>query len=188
MTSGQNAKQGHMRPRIFDEPHDGIEREDEWSDPYGFLLGGMGEPQKPEIAQQYLDAANQLVEDIKKQQVADYTISLPILFLYRHAIEVLLKSIIPGAWGHNLSALGGKFEAYISESYAEAVPEWIMSRLQEIAEIDPESTSFRYWRMSGNRNDSSTPGGEHYISLLELERGMNELYSAIAVVLRVTKQ
>lgn len=188
--SNDDAKDFESRPhRIFDEPHDGIERQDEWSGPYGFLLGGMGDPLKPEIARQYLDAANQLVADIKHQRIADFEVALPILFLYRHAIEMLLKSVLPGGWGHNLETLGNSFSLYIRERFNQDVPEWIESRLKEITEIDPESTSFRYWRMSGRKSASHiTPGGEHYISLVNLESGMNELFEALYRVLRLTSR
>lgn len=168
---------------IFDEPHEGIQREDGWSAPHGFLFGGMGEMSQREIAEQYLKAANQLVEDIRKQRLEDFRISMPVIFLYRHAIELAIKSATPDLWGHNMNVFSEEFTLHVSTKYNENVPSWISEILGEIANIDPKSTSFRYGEKSSKPNQPAEPlGGEHYIGLNQLELWMNRLYSALMLV------
>lgn len=170
---------------IFTDPPDDIGREDEWSGPYGFLLGGMGDPTNPEIAQQYLDSANQLVCDILEQRVEDYKVAMPILFLYRHAIEMMLKAAMQSGWGHELDKLADAFERFIADKHGQQVPQWIIARLHEISDIDPKSMSFRYAVKLKSRRGLPVPlGGEHYIDITRLQRGMNALYFSLASVIR----
>lgn len=172
---------------IFIEPHEGIERPDEWSAPHGFLIGCMGSNfNYVEIASQYMAAADQLVEDIGKQRIADYTIALPVLFLYRHAIELILKGAMRGGWGHKMDALAGQFDTFIQEKYGRTLAPWVLQRLHEIAQIDPNSTSFRYAEKSSNRSGSREPlGGEHYVDVFYLQKGMKALFAALQSALHI---
>ena len=69
-----------LRRRLFDEPGPEIEREDAWSEPKGFLIGGMALPSRTELARQYFDAANALVEAILRLEWEDYRLANPALF------------------------------------------------------------------------------------------------------------
>lgn len=172
-----------MHRPIFVDPPDDIGRPDAWSGPYAFLLGGMGDMQKAEIAQQYFDAANELVGLIRAQRVEDFTLSFPILYLYRHSIELMLKAAMNQGHGHELDRLARMFVTFIADKYQKQVPDWIVARLNEIAAIDPRSTSFRYsvkWRKDGSEEGL---GGEHYIDLYHLQRAMRALYVSLARVI-----
>jgi hypothetical protein len=59
-----------LRP-LFEEPTAEIEREDPWSGPKGFMLGGWSLPTRNEMAMQYFDAANLLVQAIKQNEVEE---------------------------------------------------------------------------------------------------------------------
>ena len=48
----------------------------------GFMFGGPFVPTRLELSQQYYDAANLLLEAIKKQRIEDYALTNPALFLF----------------------------------------------------------------------------------------------------------
>jgi hypothetical protein len=182
MVDGQTFSDADLVEPIFREPPDDIGREDAWGGPYAFLLGGMGEPSIQDIAAQYFDAANQLVDNIQGQKVEDYTVALPVLFLYRHAIELILKAAMRGGDGHELDKLADQFSAFIEREYKENVPAWLMNRLYEVADIDPRSTSFRYAVKARTKKGNIPLGGEHFIDLPHLQRSMTALYEVLKKV------
>ena len=177
----QFSKPSMSRP-LFEEPSEECERLDPWTGPKGFMIGGMALPTKNELGQQYFDAADLLLDAIKREVMEDYKLANPVLFLYRHAIELLLKSFI-GSKGHNLTALAKKYEIAVKSKFGEDPPPWIMARLREIAGIDPNSTAFRY---SENYNKSikcDVPvDGEIYVSLQHLAEAMAVLRVALLLV------
>ena len=167
-----------MYRSLFEEPTPAIEREHPLDGPHGFLLGGGANLTLPEIGQQYFDAADALVELITSQEVEDYKIGNPVIYLYRHSIELFLKAILPGTWGHNLEALAGKFEAFVRAEFAATVPDWIISRLKEISRLDPDSATFRY-----NQNSDLLHEGEFHVDLLHLQSAMHALNTALVGVI-----
>lgn len=169
-----------MRP-LFEEPTVDIEREDPWSGPKGFMLGGWSLPTRSEMAKQYLEAANALVDAIKQNEMEDYRIANPVLFLYRHAVEMTLKGIMYSApKTHDLRRLADDFDAFIKDKCGQSVPTWITTRLKEIAGIDPNSTAFRYGEYQCNGpNQAALADGEIYIDLFHLQRSMKALIEAL---------
>jgi hypothetical protein len=101
--------------------------------PRGFMIGGMAFPKEQELGQQYFDAANILVETMKRGDWEDYKLANPELYMYRHSIELTIKSLIaPGLKGHNLAALADRFESTVRQRSGHAVPGWITVRLKRI--------------------------------------------------------
>lgn len=172
--------QDQMHRPIFEEPSTEIGRADEWSGPFGFLVGGMATRSLSQLGQQYFDAAENLVELVKRKDVADYAIANPILYLYRHSIELLIKAVLPdngrGA-RHDLLALSERFEAFIRDEFESKVPDWIVARINELARHDPDSTTFRY-----NQNADFAGAGEHYVGLVHLQTSMRVLNTALVGV------
>jgi len=167
---------------LFAEPTDAIERSDGFSEPYGFLLGPWGAPSKLELAQQYFLAANTLVEGIKGQEVEDYKLVYPVLFLYRHALELVIKHLIrSNATHHKLNNLADDLEAYVRQQYNQKVPTWITGRLKEIAKVDPGSMAFRYAedKYNGDKKPSAVDG-DLYINLSHLQKSMRALYGVLS--------
>lgn len=161
---------------VFEEPSEGIERTDPFSGPKGFMFGGMCSTTKQDLGQQYFEAANLLVAAIDHDEMEDYRLAHPVLFLYRHSIELTLKSLIewmvkPNVWGHDLVSLSDIFVQAVRRKFGQEVPDWITSRIKEIAVIDPDSTTFRY--------DGAVAGGELYVSLPHLRNTMKALNSAL---------
>ncbi len=160
-----------MTRPLFEEPSADSEREDEWSWPKGFMFGGWSLPSGTtwEMAEQYFDAVKMLIEDIEQNQLEDYKVGTAILYLYRHWLELAVKSVTGPTRGHDLSALGEKLDS-VCRKRGIAVPDWVHFRLKEIAAIDPDSSAFRY---AEGRID-----GEIYVSLPHLKQVMAALHAA----------
>src|ERR1051326_3456429 len=110
-----------MRP-LFEEPTAEIERPDPFTGPQGFMIGGEFLPTKEEMAQQYLEAANLLVEAIKRGDMEDYRLTNPVLFLYRHALEMKLKGLMQDVpKTHDLLKIAEEFEAMIKRKCDRAI-------------------------------------------------------------------
>ncbi|HEV3481233.1 MAG TPA: hypothetical protein VGR97_02775 [Candidatus Acidoferrales bacterium] len=172
-------KQSAMTRPLFEEPSDGIERTEPFSGPKGFMFGGMCSATKQQLGQHYFEAADLLIRAIKRNELEDYKLAHPVFFLYRHSIELTLKSLIewmesPDVWGHNLASLADRFETAVQRKFGQEVPSWIIDRIKEIAVMDPGSTTFRY--------DDAQNDGEMYVSLVHLQEVMKGLNSALCSV------
>lgn len=169
-----------IRPPLFRGAGEDDQREDGYSEPHGFLIGGLTACWRFELAEQYLKAANLLVESIEKKQVGDFEIAYPVLFLYRHALEVLIKHFIGREVNHHrLDALADDMVSFVRDHHGEEVPSWIVNRLREIARIDPTSEAFRYGEDRYRSKDRSPVPHETYIRVGELHSVMNTLYAAL---------
>lgn len=170
-----------MERPLFDESMEDIERADEWSGPHGFLFDPMTYPTKVELARQFLDAAILLTKTIQRKEFEDYKLANPVLFLYRHSIELILKCAVGGdVDGHKLDVLADIFARRCKEQYSQDVPAWITARLKEIAKFDPNSTAFRYaeiWDSQSKRHVLAH--GEFHINLDHLQRAMIALFTAL---------
>lgn len=141
------------------------------------MFGGWSLPSGTawEMAEQYFDAANLLVESIERDQMEDYRLGTPVLYLYRHWLELCVKSIIGPIRGHDLAALSCRMVSSLSKRNVE-VPHWVTARILEMAKIDPSSTAFRY------AGDSIAD--EIYVRLPHLRDAMRLLHVALASVVR----
>ena len=176
-----------MTRPLFVEPSSECEREDPWSGPQGFMIGGMSLPTKVELSQQFFDAATLLVEAIKRCDLEDYKLVNPVLYLYRHSLELMLKGVMQSQGSHHkLDVLADDFVAFIKSRSGEDVPKWITNRLKEIARIDPGSTAFRYAENMDKERKRTVPvDGEIYVGLIHLQNAMTALHTALAGVNRV---
>jgi hypothetical protein len=179
-----------VRQPLFVEPTDEMQREDEWSGPFGFLLGGMAQPTKQELSKQYFDAANILVESIRQMKCADYSIANPVLYLYRHSLELLLKSILGSkSEHHKLDNLSDDLVTLVKHRYKQAVPKWVTDKLKEFAAIDPNSMAFRYGedKYDGSKICSAV-ADETYVGVIHLQRSMCMLYEALSNASRMMEK
>jgi hypothetical protein len=130
----------------------------------------------------YRRAAEHLVQYVLAHQREAGTLAYPIVFLYRHHIELALKRIIyctPGVLrrdltksekdhlrDHDLCQLWHDLEP-IFASICEAVSwkkpkaadlEGVREYIRQLSVVDPFSTSFRYWKSKrGNPSLQATP-------------------------------
>ncbi len=160
---------GHLQfTPLFSDMGDRAARDDEWSYPKGILRDGMValDENKRGLADQYFDAAEAVVKLVNDNQVADYTVSSPILYLYRHSFELYLKCLIEASGGkpgreHDLAKL---------LAMAPCLPDWMRNRILELHAVDPRSTHLRYGNESGQ-----FPGPEGWAEMNFLRDAMRAL-------------
>ncbi|MGI1663965.1 hypothetical protein ACRDNQ_17130 [Palleronia sp. KMU-117] len=177
--TGFNEDQMH-RP-LFEEPTAALERPSQWSEPLGFMVGGMANQKYQQLGQQYFNAAHYLVESIKHQDVADSEVANPILYLYRHSIELFLKAVmLDAAKTHSLDSLAEEYRAFIKEEFDADCPEWIITRMKELGGIDPNSTAFRYNMTYDKSAKADIPvDGEFHVNLHHFQSAMTALNVAL---------
>lgn len=164
---------------LFAEDEGQAQRIDAWSFPKGISRDGMieGATGKRELADQYFDAAEAIVRLVLNNEVPDYTVANPILYLYRHAVELYLKAAIeaqtgrPYRWektenGHELDAIIRKAPHLSPEARA---------RILELHAIDPKSTHLRF-----GARDAGFPGPEGWAELTHLRDAMRALHGHLA--------
>lgn len=170
-----------MHRPLFEEPTAAIERPDQWSEPLGFLVGGAANQRYQHLGQQYYEAADRLVECIKRKDVADCDVANPVLYLYRHSIELFLKAIMMNAAKtHNLDTLAEEYRVFVKDEFGGDCPEWIIARMKELGAIDPSSTSFRYNMTYDRGTKVDLPvDGEFHVNLHHLQSAMTALNVAL---------
>jgi len=177
-----NFSKDQIHRPLFEEPTDVIEREDAWDEPLGFLVGGMANMSPQQLAEQYFDAASVLIQLILDHQWEDYRLANPALFLYRHALELLVKAVMrERKTGHNLDKLANDLVTFVKREFHTDVPDWIIARLKELAKIDPGSTAFRYNENKDETTKEYVPvDGEFHVDLHHLQHVMNALKIALS--------
>ncbi len=132
----------------------------------------------PELYARGYHEAARLVADfsIRSPNYHDY-LALPIVFLYRHSIELYLKRIIPAAadlvhqkvtknekknlnTSHNLLILWKMLEPRLrsmheqdASYFGEVQTAAIGAYIKQLSQIDPGASSFRYATAKGNKNN-----------------------------------
>ncbi|NJO36878.1 MAG: hypothetical protein HC871_03680 [Rhizobiales bacterium] len=171
-----------MKRPLFEEPTKEHERLDAWDEPRGFMIGGMANLKREELAQQYFDAACLLLDAVRSDRCEDYKIANPALYLFRHSIELLLKSIVrPPKNDHNLGELAIQFNKIVNQHFCVDVPQWISDYIGEFAKIDHGSTAFRYSDRFSKKIDPVE--GEYHVDIHHLRKAMTALNTALVRVL-----
>jgi DNA-binding transcriptional MerR regulator len=147
---------------VFQDVPDEIE--ETWQ--HGFLIGGMAMRDLPQVARAYKTAADALVQHALSDGESD-EIAYPIIYLYRHAIEVYLKAMLKTKPEHHVIAeLIGRLEKQCGNKVAG----WVKDRLWDFHKIDQMSDVFRY--------AESPSDGELWVDLHQLQTVMGRLAEA----------
>jgi hypothetical protein len=94
---------------IFTEPPDGHGEEDFY---FGAFIGSIGIMDGFEMARAFADAANRLLAAAEQRE--SWEAISPILFCYRHALELYLKALLPKTkHSHNLGKLAQSLKPYL---------------------------------------------------------------------------
>jgi hypothetical protein len=157
---------------LFQEPSDEID--ETWQ--HGTLIGGMACRDLPQVARAYKLAADELL----KQALSKYEpheLDYPVLFLYRHTVEVYLKAALDNPPGHHdLSRLIQLLEAESGKKIAG----WVRDRLWDFHKIDNMAALFRY---------ADPPAdGELWIDLHQLRAVIDKLVQAIEQFMEQKRQ
>lgn len=110
----------------------------------------------------YKEGADRLVEALEEDGYSDHKLVLPIIFLYRHYLELHLKDLIlegrkalgqPAGTiptGHNIFKLWDKLKPILAQIQAKSGPiirgeqDAVEAYIKELTEIDERSEAFRY--------------------------------------------
>ena len=148
---------------LFQEPSE--EMDETWQ--HGTLIGGMACRDLPQVARAYKLAADELLKQAMKKY-EPHELDYPILFLYRHTVEVYIKAALDDPpKSHDLIRLIEKLEV---ESGGE-IRGWVRDRLRDFHRIDKMAALFRY---------ADPPAdGELWIDLYQLQGVITKLVQAI---------
>jgi hypothetical protein len=156
---------------IFEEPPDDM------SERFGVLLlnwNGQTGREPWETARAYRIAADRLLA-VARGANETWESADPIMFCYRHAVELHLKALLAPdvAHTHGLEGLIAGLRARL-ERYRERDVSYLCSRLVEFAKVDPRSTAFRY-------TDATPPGREPelWLDLNRLSAIMDAIFGAL---------
>jgi hypothetical protein len=157
---------------LFSGDWERAHRQDEWSYPKGIVRDGMIglSMDMRSLGDQYFEAAEAIISLVMNNDVPDYTVSNPIMYLYRHAVELYLKTAIekqtgkPYRWpkrktGHELDLIV-QSAPHLSDAARE--------RILELHAIDPKSTHLRF-------GGSGLPGPEGWAEMTEFRDSMRAL-------------
>lgn len=130
---------------LFKDMDDSFSRQCEWSYPKSVALLG-GKYSAKELSDNYLYAAETLCSGVQRNDIEDYKVVYPILFLFRHAIELRLKILLEkqrkkSVTGHDLWKLVEQTD--FLKPFAK---NWIY----ELNQIDQRSTGLRYHNKNVN--------------------------------------
>jgi hypothetical protein len=130
----------------------------------------------PQVARAYKMAADELL----KQALAKYEpheLDYPVLFLYRHTVEVYLKAALDNPpVHHDLSRLIQLLEAESGKKIAG----WVKDRLWDFHRIDNMAAMFRY--------ADSPADGELWIDFHQLQAVIDKLAEAIEQYMEQKRQ
>lgn len=98
----------------------------------------------PEVSSAFRVAAERLL-DAALANNETWEAAYPILFCYRHGLEVSLKSLVPAApRQHGLADLWAALKPRLAGHYDAGQLVWLGDRIAEFEQVDPRSTAFRY--------------------------------------------
>lgn len=135
----------------------------------------------------YRRAAEQLIEQVERTHIEQDFLVYPILFLYRHHIELRLKELLellyhlgsrscPAPYGHNLLQFWFECKRDLEELVGDGgEKEWFRSVehcIKQLATTDPDSDAFRY--PTGRKHFKSAATLTH-VNLATLRETMNAI-------------
>jgi hypothetical protein len=128
-----------------------------------------------EISLAFKLSADEIVNQAFTSLEFAYEYAFPVIFLYRHALEVSLKSINSGyKANHSFLSLTDNLIEKLKGSISKRLLEKVQDRIDDFIIIDQKSTRFRY----GVEN----PQEEFTVDLQHLKKVINELFDIIEKV------
>jgi hypothetical protein len=169
---------GSLSKPFFQDPPDDLDEDCTHGSLLGGILNADRHQQELWIADAYKLAGDVLVDSVLEHRKHDaHEVIWPVLYLYRHALELYLKLIIkPAKLDHKLEPLFREFEIIVRKHYQQKIPRRIIDRFRELAEMDPDSFAFRY--ATTKQGDDSIAGGEYWVELRPLQEFMNVVVPA----------
>jgi hypothetical protein len=129
-----------LTPIFIDPPED---IDETWT--HGAIFAGLSSfADLLPLARAYKLAGDRLTEIAVENEEA-WLLICPIMFNYRHSIELYLK-VITGEYkqNHNLIHLYNKLTVLLKNEFNLKPPEWLENTIVSFNDFDPSSTTFRY--------------------------------------------
>lgn len=163
----------YLHSPIFQEVPDEIGQSEPCE--YGVIIGGMAQPAKIDIAQAYKLAADMLVDLALTTTESDSTFNLygvvwPILFNYRHCIEIYLKILTNYSEDNPTHSIESLINSLREKYKPLKINDWIKNLLVEWSSIDDRATAFRY--------PEDLQNGEYWVDFYHLKAVMGILCNA----------
>ncbi|MEM9509898.1 MAG: hypothetical protein AAGA16_19810 [Cyanobacteria bacterium P01_E01_bin.35] len=151
----------------------------------------------------YKDAADLLVESVAKREGTADSLIFPIVFLYRHYLELRLKSLLHDGnilldrdyrqkSEHQLSKLWLRAREILAELFPneEGIQlEAMDSLIEQFEKVDPRSTSFRYPKdFKGNNSVKQDLPKVNLRNLAEVVEGMSTILEGSALAISVYQE
>jgi len=132
----------------------------------------------------YKQAADRLVESLKNYPIPfNNYLTPPIVYLYRHYLELHLKSLVygnkpPDQPNHRLYELWKKLKRKLPDTCGASVIEVVEECIMEFDDVDRESDAFRFHIGKGKKSLLNTPYllDVNYINLLHLKDKMSGIH------------
>jgi hypothetical protein len=138
---------------VFQEPPPELDAT--WT--HGVLVGGMTLLDRFSIARAFRHAAEVLVDTALDSEMP-YTLTYPIFYSYRHAIELYLKIVTDST---DIRHDFGYFADLLKKQHNMKLSKWAQDFIDQLEELDKKSTTFRY----GER----WPKAEVWVDLYQLK-------------------
>ena len=138
---------------------------------HGILLNGGGVDQYLELARNYKQSAETLLESaLKSGEPLDW--GYPVLFAYRHTLELYLKIIGEiQERTHSLEDCVRLVEKRHGKKIASPIREWII----ELDKIDPYGTAFRY----SDDQAKTLTYAEYWVDFLQLKYALDLIFQKL---------
>jgi hypothetical protein len=147
---------------VFQEVPDEID--ETWQ--HGVVIGGMASRNWPQVARAYKRAADELLTQALRQ-LEPHDFDYPIIFLYRHTIEVYLKAMLNAPpETHDL----GRLMELLEQRFGNEIAPSVKDRLRDFQRMDRHSDVFRY--------AEPPPDGELWVNFHHLKLVMDRLVEA----------
>lgn len=163
--------------KIFTDPPDGLGEEDF---NFGTFVPAMGSMENVEVARAFAEAGDRLIEAAAARRES-WEAAYPILFCYRHAVEMYLKALLPeGTQGHRLSDLVRLLMPYLQSHHPADEVAWLANRVAEFDRLDPKSTVFRYPDgPATSYRPGELPDPELWVDFRRMQRAIGKLFRSL---------
>lgn len=141
----------------------------------GACIGGFVDLQSLNyIAYSYLITGEKLIDFTNKNKDIAYEYAYPIIFIYRHALEIKLKTIsVHYKKDHSFGKLLPDLLSLVGSFMSDELKKKLSQRINEFILLDNESTRFRY---------GSEPKDEYLIDLDKMGKVVKEIFLIIDTI------
>lgn len=160
----------------IDDPLFGFDEDFEVGASKVLMLSGSDAYTHESMALAYKSAADILVQKALNRDETSWEIAAPIMYLYRHSLELSLKwATQSNAKSHDLEGMIEQANERAKQHTGAALHPAVIERMQEFSEYDKKGFAFRYANVGGD----AQPFG-NTVKLLHLRKVMERITSDLA--------